>query len=402
MKPILQAEAAECGLAALAMVASAHGYAVSLGELRQRFGPSQNGSRLAGLMSVAQALGFSARPLRVEPERLGEVRLPCILHWNLNHFVVLSRFGRRGATVLDPAVGERKLGLAELAEGFTGVALELAPTADFQRRPAAPAVSLRQLTGPIRGLRRALLQVLAVSLALQVFVVLAPFYAQWVVDQVLVSADRDLLVVLALGFGLALLLQVGIGLLRGWVVTQLSASLGLQWTGRVFAHLLRLPMDYFERRHLGDVTSRLSSVQAIQQTLTTGFVEAVIDGLLAVVTFALMLVYSARLAMLTLAAVALYVAIRALAYRSLRRGTERQLVASARQQSHLLESLRGMQTLKVAGEEGRRRSHYDNLMVDTVNQDVHLARMGLGFGGAQQLVFGIERIAVVWLGALLV
>jgi len=400
-KPILQAEAAECGLAALAMVAQAHGHAIGLAELRQRFGLSLKGSRLDGLIRIAQALGFSARPLRVEPARLGEVKLPCILHWNLNHFVVLSRIGRRGATVLDPAVGERRLGRAELAASFTGIALELAPTPDFQRRRPAPAVAMRQLTGPVRGLWPAFAQVVLLSLALQVFVVLAPFYTQWVVDQVLVSADRDLLAVLGFGFGLALLLQAGIGLLRGWVVVQLSSSLGLQWMGNVFAHLLRLPLDYFEKRHLGDITSRLSSVQAIQQTLTSSFVEAIIDGALALVTLALMLLYSARLALVTLLAVAVYIGIRALSYRPLRRGTERQLVASARRDTHLLETLRGMQTLKVAGEEAQRRVGYDNRMVETVNQEVRLARMRLGFGSAQQLVFGVERIAVVWMGAVL-
>ena len=120
-----------------------------------------------------------------------------------------------------------------------------------------------------------------------------------------------------------------------------------------------------------------------------------------VVTLALMLFYSWKLALVTLLAVALYLGIRAIAYRPVRDRTEQQLVAGAKQQTHLLESLRGMQSLKVSGEESQRRSTYDNLMVDTINQEVRLARMGLGFNSASQLVFGIERIAVIWLGALL-
>src|SRR5690606_26693191 len=205
------------------------------------------------------------------------------------------------------------------------------------------------------------------SLALQVFVVLAPFLMQWVVDQVLVSADRDLLTILGLGFGLALLLQVGIGMLRGAAVVDLSSRLGPQWTGNVFAHLLRLPLDFFEKRHLGDITSRMGSVQEVQRTLTTSFVEAVIDGLMAVVTLGLMLAYSWRLALVTLLAVALYLGIRALAWRPVRDRTERRLVAAARQESCLLESLRGMQSLKVAGAEAQRHAAYANLMVETVN-----------------------------------
>lgn len=401
MKPIIQSEAAECGLASLAMVAGFHGLHIDLPELRRRFPLSLKGARLNHLIHIAQQLGFSTRPLRLDMDDVGKLKLPCILHWDLNHFVVLSKVGKNRVTIFDPAIGQRVLPLSEVSDHFTGVALELTPAAAFKPHKAAPAITARQLTGPVRGLWHSLAQLLALSAALQVFVVLAPFYMQWVVDQVLVAADHDLLTVLGLGFGLALLLQVGIGLLRGMTVVHLSSKLGLQWMGNVFAHLLKLPLDFFEKRNLGDITSRLSSVQAIQNTLTTSFVEALIDGLMAVVTLGLMLFYSWKLALVTLLAVALYAGIRALAYRPVRDGTEQQLVAGARQQTHLLETLRGMQSLKVAGEESRRRSTYDNLLVETVNRNIHLARLGLGFNGASQLVFGIERIAVIWIGATL-
>jgi ATP-binding cassette subfamily B protein RaxB len=401
VKPIIQSEAAECGLASLAMVADAHGMCLGLPDMRRRFPMSLKGAKLGHLIHIAQQMGLAPRPLRLDLENLGKLKLPCILHWDLNHFVVLAEVGRSKVKILDPAKGERRLSHAEVSDHFTGVALELTPTPEFRPQKAGPVVTARQLTGPVRGLWRALGLILALSVALQVFVVLAPFFMQWVVDQVLVSADRDLLSVLGLGFGLALLLQIGIGLLRGWSVVYLSSRLGLQWMGNVFAHLLRLPLDFFEKRHLGDITSRMGSVQAIQRTLTTSFVEAIIDGLMAVVTLGLMLVYSWKLALVTLLAVALYFGIRLLAYRPVRDRTEQQLVAGARQQTHMIESLRGMQSLKVAGEESQRRTTYDNLMVDTVNHEVRLARMGLGFNGASQLVFGVERIAVIWIGALL-
>ncbi|OAX54398.1 peptidase domain-containing ABC transporter [Xanthomonas graminis] len=399
MDVYLQGEASECGLASLAMVASAYGCHVTLPEMRRRFPLSLKGIKLSSLIQIAQQLGFSTRALRLDMEHLGQLKVPCILHWDLNHFVVLAKVGKSKFTILDPALGERKLSIHEVSRHFTGVALELTPAANFKSQKASLSISARQLTGPISGLWSALLQIFLLSVALQVFVIFAPFYMQWVVDQALVSADRDLLVVLGLGFGLALLLQVGIGLLRGWSVVYLSSRLGLQWMSNVFAHLLKLPLDFFEKRHLGDVTSRMSSVQTIQHTLTTSFVEAIIDGLMAVVTLVLMLVYSWKLALVTLLAVALYLCIRAIAYRPVRDRTEQQLVAAAKQQSHLLESLRGMQSLKIAGEEPLRRSTYDNLLNETVNQDVKLARMSLGFNTASQLVFGIERIAVIWIGA---
>lgn len=401
MEAILQSESSECGLASLAMVAGFHGQKIKLRELRQRFPLSLKGANLSRLIAIASQLGFQTRPLRLELEELPQLKAPCILHWDLNHFVVLIKAGKKKVAILDPAFGRRELTYKDVSDHFTGVALELTPGVEFKPQQAAPSVSARQLTGRVSGLWRSLALILALSVALQVFVVLAPFFMQWVVDQVLVSADRDLLVVLGLGFGLVLLLQVGIGLLRGWAVVYLSSRLGLQWIGNVFAHLLKLPLDFFEKRHLGDVVSRMGAVQAIQRTLTTSFVEALIDGLMAMVTLGMMLVYSWKLALVTLLAVALYLGIRAIAFRPVRSGTEQQLVAAARQQSHLLESIRGMQSLKVSGKEALREGVYQNLMTETVNREVGLAKLGLGFNSASQLVFGIERIAVIWIGAVL-
>lgn len=381
------------------MVCNAHGNATSLRQLRTRFPLSLKGARLSQLVEFAEQLGFRTRALRVELSELDQLALPCILHWDLDHFVVLTGASKLQITVLDPASGAQKLSLDQASRHLTGVVLELTPTTKFQVQKKSESVSVRHLVGPLGALWPVLSRVLMFSLALQVLTVMAPFYMQWVVDQVLVSADRDLLTVLGLGFGLALVLQIGVGLLRGWTVVHVSAQLGLHWAGNVFAHLLRLPLDFFEKRHLGDITSRLGSVQAIQRTLTTSFVETMIDGCMACVTLAMMITYSWKLATITLAAVLVYGLIRAAAFRPVRERAERQLVAAARQQSHLWESLRGMQSLKVAAQESSRRSAYENLMVETVVQEVSLARMNLGFGSASQVVFGLERIAVIWLGA---
>lgn len=401
MEAILQSESSECGLACIAMVAAHHGQHIGLRELRRRHNVSHTGARLSQLIAIAGTLGFGHRPLRLEIDDLAKLACPCILHWDLNHFVVLEKVKRDAITILDPANGRRVVGMAEVSERFTGVALELAPGASFAAVEKPRAIPLRQLTGSIVGLRRSLALILLLSIALQAFVLIAPFFMQWTVDQVLVSGDRDLLTVLGIGFGLALLLQVGIGLVRGWAVIHLSAHLGMQWMRNVFAHLLKLPLDFFAKRHLGDVTSRMGAVHSIQRTLTTSFIEAVIDGMMAVATLAMMLLYSWRLALVTLLAVGLYLALRAIAFWPLRDGTEQQLVCAANQQSNLLESIRGIQSVKLAGNEDARRSLYANLVNETINRDVLLARLNLGFGSASQLIFGLERVAVIWIGRVL-
>ncbi|WP_408951511.1 peptidase domain-containing ABC transporter [Lysobacter sp. Hz 25] len=396
---VLQSQATECGLACIAMVAEAHGSSFGLRELRQRFPVSAKGTTLQRLIEIAGDLSLRGRALRLDLSQLSRLALPCVLHWDLNHFVVLADLSSRHAVVLDPALGKRRLPLSALSEHFTGVALELVPASDFTRALPKPAVTLRQLTGPITGLTRSLGLVLLLSLVLQLFVAIAPFYVQWVVDQVLVSADRNLLLVLAIGFTLALVVQVAIVWLRGATVVLLSTRLGLQWVGNLHAHLLKLPLEFFEKRHVGDVTSRMGAAQSIQKTLTVSTVEALVDGLMAAVTLTMMAVYSVKLMAISLIAVGLYLAARVVVYRYTKERTEQQLVAAAKQQSHLLESLRGVQSLKVANRESMRGAAYENLMVATANHDIWLARAGIAFTSVNQLVFGVERIVVVLMAA---
>lgn len=399
---ILQTEAAECGLACLAMVASAHGLLTDLSALRRRFAVSLKGLTMADLVRMADGLQLQARAVRAELGELVQLRTPCILHWDLNHFVVLVSVKRGVATVHDPAHGQRRLTLAQLSPHFTGVALELFPGPGFAPRSERRQVRVRDLLGPISGLRRALAQVLALALALECFLLLSPFFLQWVVDDVLVSGDRDLLLTLGVGFGLLVLIQVVTAAGRAWAVLVLSASLNLQWLLNVFAHLLRLPVAWFEKRQLGDVWSRFAAVQHIQKALTTSFAEAVLDGALVLLTLVMMAVYSLKLAAVAVAAVALYGLLRALAMRPLRAATEEALVHEARQNSHFLESLRGVLAIKQFGAQADRRTRFAALVTDTLNADITTRKLDLALSLGHRLLFGLERVAVVWLGALLV
>ncbi len=400
-KLILAAETSECGLASLAMVASAHGRHFTLPELRRRFSLSLKGTSLSQLVEMANAIGMQSRALRLELNEVDKLRLPCVLHWGLDHFVVLTKVDRRRVELLDPALGKRTISHSELSKHFTGVALELSPGPTFEKKTVTPAIRWSSLIGGVQGLKRSLALLLGLSVALQVFTIAGPMLTQWTVDQVLISADKPLLAVLVFAFGLSLLLQMGIGIVRSLAVINLSTNLGLQWAGNVLSHLLKLPIDYFEKRHLGDVVSRMGSIGAIQRTLTTSFVEALIDGLMATVTVLLMLIYSWKLALITFAAVALYLGLRLATYRVFRDRSEQQMNAAAKQQTHLLESIRGVSSLRLAGVETRRQAVYSGLMVDTTNHDVRLAHMGLGFSTASGLIFGIERIAVIGVGAML-
>ena len=399
---VLQTEAAECGLACLAMVAAHHGYRGDLPTLRQRFSLSLKGATLADLVRMASAMQLSARPLRAELGHLAQLQLPCILHWDLNHFVVLSAVRRGKAVIHDPSRGTRRMPLAEVSRHFTGVVLELTPDAGFVVKTERQELRLAQLLGPVRGLKRSLGQIFVLALALEVFMLLGPFFLQWVVDGALLSADRDLLLTLTIGFGLLVLLQVATGALRSWAVLYLSSTLNLQWLGNVFAHLMRLPVAWFEKRHAGDVMSRFGAIQTIQETLTTSFIEAVLDGLLVVATLGMMWIYSGTLTAIALAAVAVYALLRWAFFAPLREATEEAIVHTAKRSTHFLESLRGVQAIKLFNRQDERRARFMNLVVDTMNADIATRKLDLLFSVLHKLVFGVERIAVIGMGALFV
>jgi ATP-binding cassette subfamily B protein RaxB len=169
---ILQTEAAECGLACLAMIAGHHGHRIDLATLRGRHAVSLKGSTLADLMRLAGNLRLAPRPLRVELEHVQQLKLPCVLHWDFNHFVVLTRVAGGRVTVHDPAAGRRDLTLKECSKHFTGVALELAPTTEFAARTERQRVRLATLVGRLPGLGGTLARILVLALVLQLFLIL--------------------------------------------------------------------------------------------------------------------------------------------------------------------------------------------------------------------------------------
>lgn len=399
---LLQTEAAECGLACVGMIAGYHGHEQSLATLRGRFPVSLKGATLATLIHVASQLGLASRPVKVSLGALGKLKLPCILHWEFNHFVVLTAINGRSATLIDPASGTRKCSIGELSASFTGVALELWPTPDFQEARDHKRVRLRELTGRVSGLGGAFSQVLLLALALEILTVVQPFFLQWVVDHVLNTGDRDLLTTLALAFGLLMIMKQLTSVARSWMLMVMGTTLNLQWRTNVFTHLLRLPVAYFEKRHLGDVVSRFGAIDAIQRTVTTSFLEALLDGLVMLITLVLMFLYSPPLAWIAVGAMALYGLARWSGYAPLHYATEEHIVHAAKEQSHFLETVRGVKAIKLFQHQDDRRSRWLSLLVNEINADLRVQKWTLFFRTFNGLLFGLSSIAILWLGARLV
>jgi len=348
---ILQSEAAECGLTCLAMVANRYGHRIDLNTLRRRYPVSLNGIGLPGLMKLADRLQFATRALRLELDEIENLQCPAILHWDLNHFVVLAKAGRRSITVHDPARGRRTLSREEASKHFTGVALELVPTERFE---------------------------------------------------VIISRDVGLLKVLAIGFTLLMLIGAGVAALRSLVIVNMSAQLNIQMASNLFRHLIRLPLSWFEKRHIGDVVSRFGSMDAIKSLLTDEIVSAVVDGVMLVGTLFMLFLYSPLLAAIVVGTALLYALFRLAVYRPFRRLTEEAIVAGAKEDSNFLETIRGAQSIKLFGHEAQRQTGWQNLYAEALNAGIRIDRLGIGYGTVNTVLFGLENVLVIYLAALLV
>jgi ATP-binding cassette subfamily B protein RaxB len=399
---IFQTEAAECGLACLAMVASYHGRKTDLNAIRQLNVISLTGSTLKGLIVAAAGMDLACRPLRLELEKIGHLHCPAILHWDMNHFVVLTKVTRTGVMIIDPAAGERAMTIAEISPHFSGVALELTPTPTFRRSPGPPRMRMSEFIGKPKGLIAALAQIFLLSLVIQFAAVAGPFYNQLVVDEVLSRFDADLLPVLAVGFVILKLINVAVTAIRSYIQLYLGSTLGYQLESNLFTHLIRLPLPFFEKRHIGDIVSRFGSVDPINQMLTHGLVGSMVDGLLVLSTLALMIYYSVLLASVVIVAVLLYILYRIARYRYLRFQSLSQLQAKARENTNFLENVRAIRAIKVFGREAERQSIWQNLYSVTINTGFRVNRINIFFTMANGVLFGIEEILVIFLCARLI
>ncbi len=396
---IVAAEAAECGLACLAMIGDYHGHEVDLNGLRQRFPISIGGVTLKSLMDIARSLSLAPRALRVGRDAIGKLALPAILHWDLNHFVVLKSVGKTGVVIHDPALGARSLELSEFSQHYTGVAVELTPGQNFNPIVAKRPVQLSGLWSKLTGLWPSIFQILALSAAYQVATFALPFHMQLVVDEAIGRGDYDLLTILALGFGALTLLHCGLEALRSWILRVTGSMMLYQVAGNIVRHLIRLPLSYFEKRHVGDIMSRIESTSSVQDAITRGMAAALVDGVMSIILAWILFVYSPLLAGIVIGSLALTVCVSLLFYPMMRAQVERRALASAREQSYLMETMRASATIKLMGAESLRESGWLNRYAAVTNAAIGAAKTEVMLKFVQTAIIGLQTVLIIYMGA---
>lgn len=399
---IKQAQYSECGHACVAMVSNYHGHNIDLFSLREIEEPSMNGSTMLDMVRLLEKLKFNTRALRVDVTELKHVQCPAILHWNMNHFVVLKAINSKYAIIHDPASGKRKITLSELSNSFTGIVLETEKSSNFSSINAEQKFRILDLFKNIQGLKSNLIVLLLLSLTIEVFILINPLFLQYITDNVTATNSLNNLYVIAIGFIILTIFHTFVEYMRSNFVVFLTNSMSEYISSGVMNHLLRIPFEYFERRHKGDILSRFHSIHEIQSKITTDSINTLLDGIVIILAITIMSFYSVQLTAMVLLALTLFLILRILSYRHHKNQTEISVGEHANVSSKFLEILHGIMPIKLYSKEPLMYRDWKNYFIKAMNADIRIAHANVLYSTATIFIFNIEHILVVALGAMFV
>ncbi len=400
LQVVRQATATECGLACVAMIATYHGLSTDLASLRRKHEVSLKGATLAGISSCCTELGLSTRAVRCDVRELKKLRTPCILHWRFNHFVVLKSVKEDRIVVHDPARGAVSEPLAVVRGAFTGIALELTSAVRFRRAKSLLRLKLRDLISSDTKIRRQFLAGLLLALICEILLLTTPFYLQIVIDQVLAKGDSRLLITLATAFSILLIIHVLANVMRQLTFHYLSHVAVFDLTTRVLHRLLQLPIRFFRSRDLGDIQHRVQSLHHIQSFVVRSIPALILDSLFVILITGLMTLYEPRLTLLMVVALGLWCGWRFLILSFSLRLSSDIAQAESSVQTHFLETLRAVQSIKVTNGESQREAEWRNLFADATNTRIRISNLHVVDGAVRQVLFQGARIVTVYLLAL--
>ena len=396
---ILQMEAAECGAAALAIVLAYHGAWISLEQLRIACGVSRDGSKASNIIRAARRYGLVARGYSVEPAALGQLPMPCIIHWNFKHFVVMEGVSGRHAYINDPATGRRRVSMAELDRAFTGVVLTFERGEEFKKlgaRPNGIGLLLREL----RRSKSAVALLVIASMVLVIPNIIAAGFSKIFVDDILIQRMDSWLAPLLIGMALMATCRAVLVVVRQSVLLRLQAKLAVVTTSRFLWRLMMLPFEFFTQRHAGDVASRVASNELIARLLSGGITMNALS-------LTSVLLFGAAMAVYDLTLTALCIAISLVNVLLLRLVAARRQELSYRlavEQGKLLAAtvgiVRTIETIKASGLEDDAFSKWAGLQANNLNAQQKLGASAIIIDMVPTLLSGLTVAAILGLGGL--
>ncbi len=394
---ILQMEAVECGAASLAIILAHFGAWIPLEELRSACGVSRDGSKASNIVRAARRYGLVAKGFSLEPAALHQMQMPCIIHWNFNHFVVLEGIDGKHAYLNDPAIGRRKVGLDELDRAFTGVVLAFERAEAFRKVGSKPK-GTRLLLRELRNSKTAVVLLILVSIALVVPNIVAAGFSKIFVDDILIRHSRNWLVPLLIGMAVTAMFRAALTILRQSLLMRLQAKLSVVTTSRFLWRVLGLPLEFFTQRHAGDIASRVAANETIARLLSSGIASNALSLMSVLLFAAAMAIYDVPLAVVCVVISLLNIVL----LRTLARRREELSYRLALEQGKLLSAtvgvVRTIETVKASGLEDDVFGRWAGLQANTLNAEQQLGTSAVFLEMVPTLLSGLSTAAMLGIG----
>ena len=398
---ILQMEATECGAASLAMIMAYFGKYVPLEMMRIETAVSRDGVNAAEIMRAAKRMGLECHGYRREPEKLKELEMPCIIHWNFNHFVVLEGFKGKKVYLNDPAVGRRKMDCEEFDQGFTGVVLTFKKTESFirekKRRTVAPFV-----LGRIKNYKLILFELFYIGLLLVFPGMVLPVLSQVFIDDILTAGYTDWLVRFLVFMGGCLLVKETLFYFRSIILIRLKNKMSLINGYKFLNHMMRLPISFFDQRYAGDLVSRMDNNSSINDFVAGNFAETILNIFTAVFFLVILLIYSPLLTSIGVCSIVISIVVAVFANKVVANTTIKLQMAGGKLYGALCAGLNITDTIKAAGVE----MEYSNRLIGhqavSASQEQKLKRFQQVISAIPNSTSQICDVMMLFFGAIMV
>jgi len=400
---IRQRDIRDCGAACLASVAAHYGLSLPIARIRQYCHTDTRGTNVLGMIQGLNAMGFNAKGVRGNVDALMQVPLPAIAHVvvkeQLQHYVVIYKADEHGVTVMDPGVGKtEKHTLQEFAKIWTGVLILLEPNEYFEQRNEKTNIYLRfwHLLKPHRSI---VAQALLGAMVYTLLGLSTSFYIEKITDYVLVDGNLRLLNLLSAGMVVILLFQLFIGAVKSVLVLQTGQRIDRYLILGYYKHLLTLPQRFFDTMRVGEIISRVNDAVKIRAFINDAAIQIVVNVFIVVFSFALMFTYYWKLALIVALVIPFYLLVYWISNRLNKKVERRMMEESAELESHLVESLKAVKTIKAFGAEAFANNKTDNrfsLLLRTIYKSV---MNGLFSGTSSELLSRVFTIVLLWAGS---
>ena len=398
---IMQMEALECGAASLAMVMAYYGKWVPLEQVRLDCGVSRDGSNAKNMLIAARNYGFEAQGFRCETEALREdIALPCIIHWNFNHFVVLNGFRGNYAWINDPAKGEVRIPIEEFDSAFTGICLQIVPGQDFVpsgKRRSTLAFARNRLKGATAAVAFVLLSTVIGYL----FGIINPVFSRFFMDHLLTGENRELLLPFVGLMVLMGLIQVTASWIQAVYALKINGKMTVVGSSEYMWKVLRMPMEFFSQRLAGDILQRQGTNATIASTLVTTLTPLLLNTIMMIVYLVVMLHSSLLLTAVGIVTILLNIIVSRIVSAKRVNITRVQMRDAGKLAAATVSGIQMVETIKASGAENGYFQKWAGYQASVNTQRVRFVRLNQYLGIIPSALSAIADALVMILGVLL-